>query len=169
MNQPSRTGKRIVSKGEYVFRKTLAIGLSVSLFVCGISIVLLLLSVQYSSDLDASLFATCLKTEHTKDGVPWCERRHYFDFAMMGFIFLTVLLFVSFLLRWGKRKTWETVRAMQPINSALTADLPASDNLVRASKEPKQEQQAVLLRAATEGLETSSEQLVRAAVGKEQA
>ena len=36
------------------------------------------------------------------------------------------------------------------LTRANTADLPAPDSLVRASAEPMQEQQAVLLRAATE-------------------
>ena len=45
-----------------------------------------------------------------------------------------------------------------------TADLPAHDSLVRASSEPLQTQETVLLRAAAQGMETPPEQLVRASV-----
>jgi hypothetical protein len=58
-----------------------------------------------------------------------------------------------------RAKVWVTLAR------ANTADLPAPDSLVRASAEPVQEQQAVLLRAATEGTETHEEQLVRASEG----
>jgi hypothetical protein len=50
-----------------------------------------------------------------------------------------------------------------PLTRANTAHLPAPDSLVRASAEPVQEQQAVLLRAAIQGMETPPEQLVRPA------
>jgi hypothetical protein len=52
-----------------------------------------------------------------------------------------------------------------PLTRANTANLPAPDSLVRASAEPMQEQQAVLLRAATETQERHEEQLVRASAG----
>jgi hypothetical protein len=52
-----------------------------------------------------------------------------------------------------------------PLTRANTADLPAPDSLVRASAEPMQEPQAVLLRAATESVERHEEQLVRASAG----
>lgn len=54
-----------------------------------------------------------------------------------------------------------------PLTRANTADLPAPDSLVRASQEPPQEPQAVLLRAAAEGAQTPAEQLVRAASEQE--
>ena len=54
-----------------------------------------------------------------------------------------------------------------PLARVNVADLPAPDTLVRASSEPMQAQEAVLLRAATQGQETPSEQLVRASVGQE--
>ena len=54
------------------------------------------------------------------------------------------------------------------LNRANAADLPAPDSLVRASSEPMQAQETVLLRAAEEGVDTPSEQLVRASAGQEQ-
>jgi hypothetical protein len=49
-----------------------------------------------------------------------------------------------------------------PLTRANAAHLPAADSLVRASSEPAQEQERVLLRAAGQGPETSPEQLLRA-------
>ena len=53
-----------------------------------------------------------------------------------------------------------------PITRANSADLSASESLVRASTEPTQAQQAVLLRAAAEGVDTPPEEMLRA-VGQE--
>ena len=52
-----------------------------------------------------------------------------------------------------------------PLTRANAADLPAPDSLVRASLEPLQAQEGVLLRAAAQGQATPQEQLVRASVG----
>jgi hypothetical protein len=52
-----------------------------------------------------------------------------------------------------------------PLTRANTADLPAPDTLVRASEEPRQDEQSVLLRAATATAERHEEQLVRASAG----
>ncbi len=53
-----------------------------------------------------------------------------------------------------------------PLTRANTADLPAPESLVRASSEPRQEQEAVLLRAAARSVGTPPEQLVRPAEGR---
>jgi hypothetical protein len=69
----------------------------------------------------------------------------------------------------GRRTLRKAVKldAGIPFTHANTADLPAPESLVRASEEPMQEQQAVLLRAATQTQERHEEQLVRAAGGLE--
>lgn len=54
-----------------------------------------------------------------------------------------------------------------PLTRANTANLPAPDSLVRASSEPVQAYEAVLLRAASAGMETPPEQLVRASMRQE--
>ena len=55
-----------------------------------------------------------------------------------------------------------------PLTRANTGGLPAIDSLVRASAEPIQAQETVLLRAATETTERQEEQLLRAlAAGQE--
>ncbi len=53
------------------------------------------------------------------------------------------------------------------VQLATISHLPAHDSLVRASSEPTQAQESVLLRAAAEGVETPPEQLVRASVEQE--
>ena len=45
---------------------------------------------------------------------------------------------------------------------AISSDLPASDSLVRASQEPLQAQQCVLLRAAAKTFDMQEAQLLRA-------
>ena len=158
----TKTGKRIVSRGEYVFRKTLAIILSVCLIVCGSSIALLLLSLPVSQHMDR------VRTAHLPPPVWSRERFYYTDLAMDGAFLLTPLLLCCAIgLWWGKRRTWKAVEAIQPIDAANTADLPAPDSLVRASSEPLQAQEGVLLRAAAHEQETPPEQLVRAAGGTE--
>jgi len=48
-----------------------------------------------------------------------------------------------------------------PVTRANTADLPADESLVRASQEPAQEDQSILLRAAADATQTPVEQLLR--------
>lgn len=54
-----------------------------------------------------------------------------------------------------------------PLTRSNTADLPATESLIRASAAPIQAQEAVLLRAATAGQQTPPEHLVRATGGQE--
>ncbi len=82
-------------------------------------------------------------------------------------LFLMAVSF-SFVFREIGRKTIIAAKQIQtgaPLTRANAADLPAPDSLVRASSEPVQAQQTVLLRAAEAGEERHEEQLVRASVG----
>ena len=54
-----------------------------------------------------------------------------------------------------------------PFTRANTTDMPASESLVRASQEPLQAQEMILLRAAMETTEGQEEQLLRASGGQE--
>ena len=157
------SGKRIVSRGEYALRKWVALSLTGSHFLCLVGIVLLLLSAIFSSYLDDPLNAACWKSGKT------CQTFFYFDMAMAGCIFLVpVLSCTAYALYWGKQKSWEMVHAIHPVDNANIADLPLVDSLVRASIEPLQAQERVLLRAATEGEETQAEQLLRATTGTQE-
>ena len=90
--------------------------------------------------------------------------------TLLYFLLLAVSLIGAVIFwRWG-RDTYsqaKQVPSVLPLTRANTADLPALDSLVRASSEPIQEQQSVLLRAATETQERHDEQLVRAVGGPE--
>lgn len=62
------------------------------------------------------------------------------------------------------RETAKSIQKRKSFLAAKTANIPASESLVRASSEPMQAQQAILLRAASETTETHEEQLLRASV-----
>jgi hypothetical protein len=145
---------RLVSKTEYALRKTLAISLSVCLGVCGTGGVLLLLGLPYSYYLDARDVA-----EHGSDLVSW-----FMAAASLCMIFIPILSAIAVPLWWGSRKSWKTIRALQPIDPANTAALPAVETLVRASHLPPSHQQTELLRAAGSGQKTPVEELLRASV-----
>ena len=57
------------------------------------------------------------------------------------------------------------VQQQKPFMNAHAAKLPASDSLVRASEEPLQAQQSILLRAAIETTEKQEDELLRASAG----
>ena len=95
----------------------------------------------------------------------------HWAYFLVGSLFAT-LLFGSCAYACAKLSDASTEQAEKinpgvPLTRANTADLPAPDSLVRASSEPLQAQESVLLRAATEKGETPPEQLVRASVGQE--
>ena len=162
MKQPrqidKQTGKHIVSKGEYVkvqMKRLLMLwgGGTYWLFGTGCAVL--------CAALVCSVFT------------------HRFPFHLEIYTMLQTLLYFLLLAvsligavifwRWG-RDTYsqaKQVPSVLPLTRANTADLPALDSLVRASSEPIQEQQSVLLRAATETQERHEEQLVRAVGGPE--
>ena len=74
---------------------------------------------------------------------------------------------LCYFLAWRSLHKVSKIETGVPITRANTANLPPPDTLVRASSEPVQEQQAVLLRAATERQEKHEERLVRAVNAKE--
>ncbi len=86
---------------------------------------------------------------------------------------LLVALLSALFARMCRRMASEAMQALRaiapgvPLTRANTPDLPAPESLVRASAEPRQAQETVLLRAATEEQQTPSEQLVRAVGGQE--
>ena len=149
-SEPS--GKRIVSKAEYVKAQAKRLG-----WVCsGIIIVVSVLLVA------ASILAA-LSTQNTHFPVGM-RREDYWSL-------LTVLLslaFVCIFLRYMSRienyivGKFTSIDPGVPLTHANATHLPAPDTLVRASVEPTQEQHAVLLRAAAAGQQTPPEQLVRA-------
>ena len=156
--------KRLVSWTEYVLRKTLAISLSASLSVCAVASVLLVLGLPYSYYWEVRLRA--------EEGPP--SPSDNFDLTGLGFyiacwlclILLPILGIAASVLWCGSRKSWKTVRALQPIHYADTSNLPEVETLVRASDRPSG-QQAELLRAAPQGSETPAEELLRATTSRQ--
>ncbi len=157
---PKQPRKRVVSKGEYVVKTTLAIGFSGGLIVCGLFLALSLLGLPGFMREDEKERRICIA--------------HGFDCAYdPSFLSVAIpvcfcLLLISLCFWWATRKSWRTVDAMQPITRANTADLPAPESLVRASAKPIQEQEAVLLRAVADAQERHEEQLVRAMEGTQE-
>ncbi len=143
MNSTPKTGKRIVSRREYVARvKEKAYLSSVGAGLCLLCL--------------ACLLGICLVFWNTKT-LP----NAYIPFFM--FLVITMVAGAVFTLHIGLR----TVKEAKQINigvlltRANAADLPAPDSLVRASEEPLQKQRAELLRATTKGEQTPAEQLLR--------
>ena len=141
------TGKRIVSKGEYVRQivlKTILLFLgataSIIIFVCLKN--LLRLWLTRPEDIPISIGVVVVGAV---------------AILLMGYG-VTMLTVIK-----GVRR----INVDVPLTRANTANLPAPDSLVRAGSEPMQAQEAVLLRAVAEGQETLPEQLVRAVNGHE--
>jgi hypothetical protein len=158
MNQPppteKQTGKRIVSKAEYAAN----VGNKLSLFAFGVGVMGLgLVGILNAVSLTILGLGEAIKY-HDSD-----------DIKIAAFVFL-IVGGMSALIFWAGRKTVRKAKQIDigvPRTRANTADLPAPESLVRASEEPVQEQEAVLLRAATQTQERHEEQLVRAVEGRE--
>jgi hypothetical protein len=158
MNQSPQTGKRIVSKGEYAKaqRKRAALfSLGVSLIVAALGGILAFASIllplgRYMREFPEADFV-------------WL----YPIITVAGLIiFVLAAGLLAHIVRVGAIFMFKKANAIDPgipIHRVPPADLPAPDSLVRASEEPRQEPQAVLLRAATQTQERHEEQLVRAA------
>ena len=141
-----KTRKRIVSKGEYarqVVTKSILLFLgaivSINIFVCLRNLLRLWLT--------------------RPEGIP----------VSIGFAFICVAAVMLACYGLTMATAIRGVRRIHvdvPLTRANTANLPAPDSLVRASSEPMQVQQTVLLRAAAEGMETPPEQIARTVIGE---
>jgi hypothetical protein len=146
-----QTGKRIVSKGEYM--RGVATVTRMHLEVIGAFCIGFFLALFSIGMLCASFFALFRRDLHT------CGICLGISAIQAG---MSYGIFDAASSIW---KQSQQVDPGIPIHRVNTADLPAPDTLVRASAEPVQEQQTVLLRAATETQERHEEQLVRASAG----
>lgn len=92
-----------------------------------------------------------------------------FEIVIYTIMFLLMGTGSYFFRKWGKNAMTRaaTLDTGIPFTRANTADLPAPESLVRASAEPVQEPQAVLLRAAAETREKHEEQLLRGVTERE--
>lgn len=149
MKQEQQTGKRIVSKGTYVAN-------IVDKFC-----------VYAGGALGILLCLLCLGCV----GLLFYELREISTSELPLFVILVLLMSGGTWFVFPRaKKIIQAANEMDvgvPLTCANTADLPALDSLVRASSEPLQAQEAVLLRAAEQEQETPPEQLVRASMGRE--
>jgi hypothetical protein len=164
-----QTGKRIVSRGAYA----VSVGKKVSGLSSGVLFVLLGTFAALAG-ISLALFS-CLYP-FVGNSPDWGSSDTGLSVMVLG-VFEMVGLGVlgifgvgsAVLIITGKKllKGAKQLEPVVPLTRANIADLPAPESLVRASAQPVQEPQAVLLRAATETQATPPEQLVRASAGKE--
>ena len=140
-------GRRMVSKEEYIRQ----IGNKASLSCYGVMLLILAFVCVLTIALIFSVLSGLFKT-------------HSVYPVLVSFILSFGPLYLGYL---GVRLLQEASQYPMgvPLTRANTGDLPAPESLVRASEEPLQAQQSVLLRAATETTEEHKEQLLRASTG----
>jgi hypothetical protein len=139
-----QTGKRIVSKGEYARKQGRRLWLGLKSCAALLCLPALLVVGYFQQPASSG----CIQVD-PRNGIGY--RVFIALFFVPASIFAAKQIFRDF----------QQIDPGVPLTRANTADLPAPDSLVRASEEPMQEQQAVLLRAAAQRHETSPEQLVR--------
>ena len=149
MKKAKKTGRRIVSKGEYIAnigRKGLASSVGAGLLLISLICMLLvglfvwvIVNTTAHGRLDAGLVVIMIL---------------FFGILISGAVYIFWL---------GKRELMTTMQidVGVPLTRANTADLPAPDFLVRASEKPSEEQASILLRAAAETNLTPADQLLR--------
>lgn len=145
-----KTGKQIVSKGRY------AVNLGSKLALTSFGVIVFLIG-GFCFVCTCGLFGMGLVR------FKWSELPLLvFIILFMGGLSVALLYFGV-----GAVKEAKETDSGLPLTRSNTADLPGADSLVRASSEPVQVQQTILLRAASEGSQTPSEELVRAVNGQE--
>ena len=144
-----KTGKRIVSKAEYARIQSLRLGMNVSSYC----LLFLTLGCVAATCLPAMMIiqATYLGFLGTRS----------FVMLFAGMLFAGSATFLCGKLLGACCTKIEALEKVMPFTRATIAELPAPDSLVRASQEPVQEQQSILLRAAAEVGQTPAEQLLR--------
>ena len=153
-----KTGKKIVGKGEYVLRRAFQGGLA---FSCACAIGVALFTGMAAIINLLGVVATLVYA---------IERHHLLEEStdvVKYLVWVVVLGGVSWL-SWRVASATakkSTENLVVPLTRANTGHLPTSGTLVRASTEPVQAQQAVLLRAA-QGVDTQAEEMLRASVGQ---
>jgi hypothetical protein len=154
MNEPPQINKRIVSKAEYIQVQ----GKKVSLAASGSMLALLGMLCICLMICSGICFILCFF-----DAVYGYEGNYVL--GLKGSVVAT-MLFGCFgywceIVGDAASKRSEKIEAVFPLTRANTANLPAPESLLRASVEPVQGQEAVLLRAASQGEERREEHLLK--------
>ncbi len=142
MGEAPKTSKRIVSEGQYAVAQANRYG-------CGI-LGIILFGIAAIGAV-SSVWDYWLVFSHRVPWYPW-------------FYVSTFYWCLAFGGGWGAFLSVKRVRKIDPgiPVSRISADtLPVEESLVRASEEPVQEQQALLLRGTIDNLETPIDQLLR--------
>ncbi len=142
-----KMGKRMVSRGEYLRIQATRIGLACLTVICGFMLI------EFGGDVVIFIldfFSGVRYTLHSNRAFYTVES------SVVTFCFYKGMK-TSF-------RKFAKIKPGIPLTRANAADMPASESLVRASEEPMQAQEAVLLRAAAEEQERHEEQLVRAVI-----
>lgn len=158
------TGKRIVSKAEYVKSKGIGLSLRVSsrgfmaLAICCGCFTAWMFSYFICSIIVFFMMLCCGRN-------PWTMPLISLKFIMASGLSAVVFIGLAFLYHASKDRA-EQIENIVLLTDANIANLPAPDILVRASSEPLQTQQAILLRAAMEPTDKQEEELLRASSGE---
>ncbi len=151
MTQKLQPGRRIVSRGEYISNiKQKTYGMLVGMGICIIGLMFGVMCVMIPFTGNNPLVIKLL--------------------ARVFLLLVGGTTTISLVCLGGQTiKITNQIDPGVPVTRANTADLPANDNLVRASQEPAQAQGSVLLRAAAgEARKGQEEQLLRASVGRQE-
>jgi hypothetical protein len=154
MNQPEKSHKQIVSKAEYVavMSKKASLSFSGTVFLCTSYFAILC---GLALGLTLSIMGVLVMTYSPLGGAI----RIGIGLGL-GFVIIRGGMFFSNRAEDILQKA-EGMNVGVPFTQANTAHLPASESLVRASSEPEEEQQSVLLRASIHSQQTPAEQLLR--------
>ena len=149
------TGKRIVSKAEYVKAQATRLG-----WVCSGILTFIVVSVCM-----LLFIVPLMQNDHgvlNKRGEYTCST----STMIIVFIVVGFSLYLTAKMQDCITEKFVNIDPGVPLTHANAANLLAPDSLVRASSEPIQEQQTVLLRAVAAEQQTPPEQLVRASSGQ---
>ena len=155
--------KRVVGAKEYAARKTLAVSLSGGVFVGCAGIAILLASMPYACYLDRIAEAQArIEQGRPPDYTGDLDMLYSYYGRALFFcrILIPTLMFGTLVLWLTSRKSWNTVRGLQPITQANTGDMLVADSLVRPSDYPVQDHKVELLRAGEVGNETPADELL---------
>ena len=162
---PPRPGKRFVSRSRYLRAQakraglnTLAVGSWIAATLC--------VSFCFSC-LDARLLEHVFDLWHIPGRFVSIDGRFTMRVLCGLSLLFATIAWVSARIGMKAQKSAAQIDPGLPLTRANSVRLAAPDTLVRASAEPVQAQETVLLRATVEGRQTPSEQLVRAVGGQE--
>lgn len=172
MNQSAKTGKLIVSKGEYARLQgkraqasLIGVGSMLLAVLSGFAGASLIAILGYHLYFPTRRFLLDMFVFKSNDH-PQDTLINIVLFDGGGIVVLFGLAYLYGTFGYDQLKEAREIDPGVPLTRSNAADLSAPESLVRASVEPIQEQQAVLLRAAIEVTQTPPEELVRASTGQ---